>query len=133
MQELKRLSARAGLALNPTPAHWPTDQKPASALIVAAALAGQDAGALSFAVMRAVWAEEKNIADEDTLTEIAQSAGIDLSAVKPHLAEGAAAFEPMTAEAMSKGVFGSPFYVVGDERFWGQDRLDHLDTYLGQL
>lgn len=133
MQELKRLSERAGLALNPTPAHWPTDQKPASAMIVAAALAGQDAGALSFAVMRAVWAEEKNIADEDTLTEIAQNAGIDLSAVKPHLTEGAAAFEPMTAEAMSKGVFGSPFYVVGDERFWGQDRLDHLDTYLGQL
>jgi 2-hydroxychromene-2-carboxylate isomerase len=80
--------------------------------------------------MRAVWAEEKDIADEDTLAAIAQGAGIDLEAVKPHLAEGAAAFDPMTAEAMNAGVFGSPFYITDGEKFWGQDRLDHLDAHL---
>ena len=130
MQELKRLSKRAGLPMNFQPAHWPTDQKPASAMILAADKAGEDAGALTQAVMRAVWAEEKDIADADTLAEIAQSAGIDLEKVKPHLDDGAAAFEAMTEEAMGKGVFGAPFYVVGEERFWGQDRLDHLDEYL---
>ncbi len=133
LQDLKHLQKASGLPLNLQPAHWPTDQKPASAMIVAAAKAGQDAGALTFAVLRAVWAEDKNIADEDTLAEIAQTAGIDLAAVKPHLADAAAAFEPMTAEAMAAGVFGSPFYVVEGERFWGQDRLDHLDTHLGEL
>lgn len=132
MQELKRLSKRAGLPMNFQPAHWPTDQKPASAMIAAAQMAGEDAGALSRAVMRAVWAEEKDIADADTLAEIAQGAGIDLEKVKPHLPAGADAFTANTQEAMSRGVFGSPFYVVGDERFWGQDRLDHLDEYLAQ-
>jgi len=131
LQDLKHLRKATGLPINLQPAHWPTDPKPASALIVAAAKAGQDVGALSFAVLRAVWAEDKNISDEDTLAEIAQTAGIDLAAVKPHLAEGAAAFEPMTAEAMEAGVFGSPFYVVDGERFFGQDRLDHLDAHLG--
>jgi 2-hydroxychromene-2-carboxylate isomerase len=33
-------------------------------------------------------------------------------------------------EAVSRGVFGAPFYIVGEERFWGQDRLDDLDLYL---
>ena len=33
-------------------------------------------------------------------------------------------------EAVVRGVFGVPFYIVGDERFWGQDRLDDLDLYL---
>lgn len=132
MQELKRLSKRSGLPMNFQPAHWPTDQKPASAMIVAAEKAGENAGALTQAVLRAVWAEEKDIADPDTLAAIAQSAGVDLAALKPHLEASAAVFEPMTQEAMSRGVFGSPFYVVGDERFWGQDRLDHLDEYLAQ-
>jgi 2-hydroxychromene-2-carboxylate isomerase len=33
-------------------------------------------------------------------------------------------------EAVSRGVFGLPSYLVGDELFWGQDRLDDLDLYL---
>ena len=133
LQDLKHLQKASGLPLNLQPAHWPTDQKPASAMIVAAAKAGQDAGALTQAVLRAVWAEDKDIADEDTLAGIAQTAGIDVGAVKPHLSDGQAAFEPMTAEAMKAGVFGSPFYIVGGERFWGQDRLDHLDAHLADL
>jgi 2-hydroxychromene-2-carboxylate isomerase len=37
-------------------------------------------------------------------------------------------------EAVSRGVFGVPFFVLDDEKFWGQDRLDDLDLYLsGQL
>jgi len=133
LQDLKHLQKASGLPINLHPAHWPTDQKPASALIVAAAKVGQDAGALSQAVLRAVWAEEKDISDEDTLVEIAQSVGIDLEAVKPHLAEGAAAFDTMTAEAKEAGAFGSPFYIVDGERFFGQDRLDHLDAHLSDL
>ena len=133
LQDLKHLQKASGLPINLHPTHWPTDQKPASAMIVAAAKTGQDAGKLAQAVLRAVWAEEKDIADGDTLVEIAQSAGIDLEAVKPHLAEGAAAFETLTAEAKEAGAFGSPFYIVDGERFWGQDRLDHLDTHLSEL
>lgn len=132
LQDLRHLQKASGLPINFKPAHWPNDPKPASAMIVAAAKAGQDAGALTFAVLRAVWAEEKDISDEDTLAEIAQGVGIDLAAVKPHLAEGAAAFEPMTQEAMQAGAFGSPFYITDGERFWGQDRLNHLDAHLAE-
>ena len=133
LQDLRHLQKASGLPINLQPAHWPTDQKPASAMIVAAVKTGQDAGALARAVLRAVWAEEKDISDGDTLAAIAQSAGLDLSTIKPHLAEGAAAFDTMTAEALEAGVFGSPFYIVEGERFWGQDRLEHLGTHLAEL
>jgi 2-hydroxychromene-2-carboxylate isomerase len=33
-------------------------------------------------------------------------------------------------EACARGVFGVPFYLVGEKRFWGQDRLDDLDLHL---
>ena len=33
-------------------------------------------------------------------------------------------------DAVAAGVFGVPFFVVGDQRFWGQDRLDDLDLHL---
>ena len=33
-------------------------------------------------------------------------------------------------EAVARGVFGVPFYIAGEERFWGQDRLDLLEAHL---
>ena len=129
-QELRRLSVLNDLPMNLAPAHWPTDQKPASALIVAAGRAGADAGALARAVMRAVWAEERDVADAATLDAILAEAGIDRAALDPHLDAARAAFGPMTGEAVERGVFGAPFYLVDDRRFWGQDRIAHLDAYL---
>ena len=41
-------------------------------------------------------------------------------------------YDANTTQALERGVFGAPFYIVGDERFWGQDRLDMLDWYLEQ-
>ena len=129
-QELARLSKLNGLPMNLQPAHWPNDPKPAAAMIVAAGKAGADVAALSRAVLRAVWAEERDIADEATLDAILSETGIDRAALEPHLEEARAAFEPMTQEAMERGVFGAPFYIVDDRRFWGQDRIPHLDAYL---
>lgn len=128
MQELQRLSKLNTMPMNFQPPHWPTDQKPASALIVAADKAGLDAGALSRAVMHAIWAEERDIADEATLDAILSETGISRATLKPHMDNGA--FDRLTREAMGAGVFGAPFYVVEGQRYWGQDRIGHLDAHL---
>ena len=130
MHDLRHVSALSGMPINLTPAHWPVDQKPASARIVAASMAGADAGALTRAIMRAVWAEERDISDAATLDAIVSETGIDPATLTPHLPEAQAAFDPMTAEAMKNGVFGAPFYIADGERFWGQDRIVHLDAHL---
>ncbi len=131
MQELQRVSKLNDMPMVFKPAHWPTDQRPASALIVAAERTGQDAGALARAVLRAVWAEERDIADTATLDAILSETGIDRGALDPHLADARSAFDRTTREAIGAGAFGVPFYVVDGQRFWGQDRIAHLDAYLG--
>jgi len=34
------------------------------------------------------------------------------------------------AASLDKGVFGSPFFIVGEEKFWGSDRLELVDEWL---
>jgi 2-hydroxychromene-2-carboxylate isomerase len=40
------------------------------------------------------------------------------------------ALKAATAEAVARGVFGVPTFFVGEEMFWGQDRLHFVDAAL---
>jgi len=134
MDELKRWSSHLNLPMNLTPAHFPTDQTLAAQMVLAAGGASgkPEAGRLVDGLLTAVWAEEKNIADEATLIAIADAAGLTGS----ELVESAkdeqwsTSYADTTAAAIEKGVFGSPTYQVGEEFYWGQDRLDFLDQAL---
>ena len=48
-------------------------------------------------------------------------------------AEVLAVYRANSAEAVELGVFGAPTFILGDERFWGQDRLGFLDRALDKL
>lgn len=136
LQELARLPAMAGMPLNIHPKHWPVDAVPASlAVIAVAGEAGTNpaAGPLAHAFLRAVWAEERDISDPATIAAILAAEGHDPAAVAAGAEAARAVFDANTALAIEKGVFGAPFYVVGEERFWGQDRLAALDWHLGQI
>jgi 2-hydroxychromene-2-carboxylate isomerase len=133
--ELARFAKHLGLPLNLHPAFFPVAGSDAARAILAAVeLDGADAGMrLAGALMRAVWAEERDIADPGTLGAIASAAGLDAAAIaataaSPDVQDRYAAF---TEEAIAREVFGAPTYVprfgpAADERFWGQDRLDLL-------
>jgi 2-hydroxychromene-2-carboxylate isomerase len=132
--ELQRWSRFLDLPLNPHPAFFPAAEALAAGCVIAAGQSGGDALGLSQAILRAVWAEEKNIADEATLAELVQASGHDpkellAQAREPGIAETYAAH---TQEALAHGVFGAPSYVYRDELFWGQDRLDFLDRALAE-
>jgi 2-hydroxychromene-2-carboxylate isomerase len=108
------------------------DQTAANKLAVAADQAGQDTGALSHAIMRAIWEEERNIADPDTLAAIAKGIGLDGRALLQASASPAveALYQRYTDEAIQAQVFGAPWYVYKGEPFWGQDRLEFLERSL---
>jgi len=89
-------------------------------------------GAAAHALMRACWAEERDVSDPAVIRECFASAGIDLDALEIG-DEARAEWDANVDAALAAGVFGAPFYVVGDERFWGQDRLAHLDAHLGEI
>ena len=129
MQELKRWRAVTGRPIVLEPRHWPADVAQASAAIAAVDKAGGDALSLSRAFSDAIFEAERDIADPAVLDALCAPFDLDAEA----LAQGAALFAANTAEAIARGVFGSPSYVVGDEIFWGQDRLDLLDWHLERL
>ncbi len=132
-QDLIRLSERESRPINLAPAYWPTETLPASTTVVAAGLAGIDPGPLARIYLRKVWADEENIADADTVAKALSEAGISEDDIATHREEGERLYLEYTRDAPDSGVFGVPFYIVGSERFWGQDRLPDLDRHLSTL
>lgn len=132
LQELRRQSARTGLPLNAKPMFWPTNAAPSSYAVIAAQSAGGgDLGGLVHGLLRACWADEKDIAEDGVIRTCLEQAGFDPSLADSGLLAGAETYAANLEEAVSRGVFGAPFYITdGDERFWGQDRLDDLDLHL---
>ena len=133
--ELRRWRDHLGLPINLQPKFGASGGDLAARWILAAAEAGaRPALDLAGAIMRARWAEERDIADESTLAALAGALGQDGIALAGRAAapEIQARYEAGTQEAIDRQVFGVPTYIYRDEPFWGQDRLDFLDRALAQ-
>lgn len=131
MQELTRVAKAKGLPINLMPAFFPSNPVPSCySVINAQNSGGGDVAGLCQSFLRACWAEEKDVAEDIVLRTCLTENGFDPDQVKSGLLSGAVTFERNTEEAIKKGVFGAPTYVVGDQIFWGQDRLSYLDEYL---
>lgn len=130
--ELRRWSRHLDIPLNPEPAHFPADERLADGMVIAARERGEKPLELAGAILRAVWAEQRDIAERDTLLGIARRTGVDGEALLEAAAgDGCAAtLEADTRRAIERGVFGSPTYICDDELFWGQDRLELLERKL---
>ena len=133
--ELRRWRDHLGIPLNLQPKFAASGGDLAARWVLAAA-EGAAAAALDLAgaIMRARWAEERDIADEATLAAIAAALGQDGSGLAARAAapDIQARYDACTQEAIDRQVFGVPTYVYRDEPFWGQDRLDFLDRALAQ-
>jgi len=84
------------------------------------------------AVYRAYFAEDTDIANTDNLLGIAGSMGVDRPSLQQAMADPAVK-ERLRAEndaALARGVFGSPFFFVDGEPFWGSDRLPQIERWL---
>jgi 2-hydroxychromene-2-carboxylate isomerase len=133
--ELARWRDYLGIPLNIQPKFGASGGDLASKWMVAALETGtKPALDLAGAVMRARWAEERDIAEPVTLASCAAAAAFDPAAIatRAQAPEIAARYEAFTHEAIDAQVFGAPWYVVDGEPFWGQDRLDFLARKLAQ-
>lgn len=131
--ELRRWRDHLDVPLNLEPKFFPVNPDLASLVIIAAgANKSAVAPSLAYDLMRAVWVEERDIADIQTVKNIIRAKGLPADEVlaAAHSPEVKATYDALTKEAMDRGVFGAPTYVYRDELFWGQDRLDFLDRAL---
>jgi 2-hydroxychromene-2-carboxylate isomerase len=133
--ELVRFRDRLGMKINLAPQFFPASDHLAGRVVVAATRAqGTDPGRLTNAMLAAVWAEDRNIADAATLSAICDENEMDGNALLAAAETDAvkAAYDANTAEAIERGIFGAPSYIYNDEPFWGQDRLEFLDQALAK-
>ena len=100
--------------------YWANDRDPARAR------------ALADALYRGYFAEGRDISDPATVLAIARDVGLDAAALEAALADPAVK-ERAKSEveaAMARGVFGSPFFFVDGEPFWGSDRIPMLEEWI---
>ncbi len=123
-RDMARICKADGLVLK-TPVRFPQNGLKAARL----ALLGNDEGwgpGFTRAVYLANFAEQEDISDDGVLAAILKALSLDPAAtiVRANTPENKARLKTQTEEAIARGIFGAPSFLVGDELFWGNDRLD---------
>jgi 2-hydroxychromene-2-carboxylate isomerase len=110
------------------PFRWPSNFPMNTISCLRMTIASGQSPALIQALYRAYWGDDRDLNDKKVLAEIAASVGEDGPALLEKTADPAIkqALIDNTAEAERAGVFGVPTFRVGDEIWFGQDRLDLL-------
>ncbi len=136
MMELRRWREHLGIPIQLEPTYFPADEQRAACCVIAVRETIGDAPAIALAhrVLKALWEEEKNTGDESTLAGLIAEVGLQPATVlklgaDPQWAERRRAD---TEAALERGVFGAPSYVIEDEVFWGQDRLEFVQRRLAR-
>lgn len=114
------------------PADFPFSPVAASRAVYWAKGQGK-AGEMTLALYNAALGEAQDIAAPDAVVAVAAKAGFDGAAAAagiqdPEIKEQ---LKTVTDDAIAREIFGSPFFVVDGEAFWGADRLDMVDRWLG--
>src|ERR1700704_1500909 len=128
MLELQRRGDKRGLKFHLQPAYSPFNARLADGVVIAAIEAGHDPDAFLRRAFAAVWEDQLNLADPETVTKIDDDSGLPGKAlVDRSLSDDISAiYEKNRQEALAVDVFGSPAYVLDGEAFWGQDRIELL-------
>ncbi len=133
LTELARFSKWLGAPLHLKPTFFPVSGDDAAKLIIAVDMAmGADAAMnISGAILSAVWSQQRNIADEKTLAELLHEQHLPAACLEQTYSQAVhERYESYTQMAIDAGVFGAPSYVLDNEIFWGQDRLDFVERAL---
>lgn len=130
--DMARFARRYGVPLTFNP-HFPINTLP----LMRAAVGMQAAMPDRFVdfvttVYRAMWIEALNMGDPAVAAEVLEREGFDARAVLALAADPAVkeALKANTEEAVRRGAFGAPTMFVGDQMFFGQDRLDFVAAAL---
>ncbi|HEX2940323.1 MAG TPA: 2-hydroxychromene-2-carboxylate isomerase [Rhodopila sp.] len=134
MMELQRWRDHLGIPIKLEPKFFPSNELQAACCVVALRETQGDQPAIRLAhrVLKALWQEEQNPGDPATLAGLIRDIGQDPDALMKLAAEPRWAERRLadTQAALDRGVFGAPSYVIGDEIFWGQDRLMFVEKRL---
>ena len=134
MTELRRWREATGEPIQLEPKYFPADELRAACAVIAVRETVGDGPAMALAhrVLKALWQEDRNHADELILKALIDDTGLDGANILALAAEPkwAARRASDSQAALARGVFGAPSYVIDGEIFWGQDRLEFVGKKL---
>lgn len=124
-RDMERICEAEGLPLKLPPMRFPQNGLKAARIALAGEAHGWTA-AFTRAVYTANFAEQRDISDDATLALILSNIGVNPEAAVAMATtdENKGKLKAQTEEAISRGIFGAPSFTVGDELFWGNDRLE---------
>jgi carboxymethylenebutenolidase len=131
--EMERFSQHLGMPIHLKPQFFPVAGDDAARVIIAVDMhhGTQAAMAITGAILTAVWAQERNIADTQVLAELLAEQHLDAACLTDATTpEVQVRYAQYTQSAIDVGVFGAPTYVIEDQMYWGQDRLDFVARHL---
>ena len=131
MLEIKRFIKKHNLPFRMNPSFPINTVSLMRGLIVAQKLGVE--GKYIDAILQAMWEDEKNTGDLEVVTSVLMDAGLDAAAILAGAQEDAvkAELRDNTEKAVERGAFGAPTFFVGDEMFFGKDRLAQVEEALG--
>lgn len=133
IRDLARFAERYGVPMRFNP-HFPINTLTLMRLLVAVQLHQPERFAETVRVLfQAIWVDGVNMGDQAKVAGVLAAAGFDAAALQTQIAEPQVkdALKATTEEAVKRGVFGAPTCFVGEEMFFGQDRLDFVREALG--
>lgn len=90
------------------------------------------AKALALALYRAFFVDDVDISDAEKVVGVCAKLGLNAEEVRAGINDPALKehFKAEVDRAVARGAFGSPYFIIDDEHFWGVDRLDQLERWL---
>lgn len=130
IEEMKRFSKILDMPIVLAPSYRIETGSLASRVVIAAQAMDLHEHDLTHAIMGARWAQDRDIENADTLRAVCVEQGLDGDALLDLAGQPSieAQYRAYTDAAVRRGMFGSPFYFYGEQRFWGQDRLEMLES-----
>ena len=131
--DLQRFAKRYGVPFNWNP-YFPIN----TLALMRGAVAYQDDAAVSStyreAIFTAIWVEERNLNEPDVIGQVLSDAGLDPGELMERIGQQTVKDQltDNTEQAVNRGVFGAPTFFVGEQMFFGQDRLDFVTEALSE-
>ena len=133
--EIERFGKKLNININKQPKFFPPADPHKAALFTIASIKAGLSIDFGKEVLTKLWSEEKDISQDSVLEEVCNKFKLNFNEIKAlaNSDEVKGIYLSNSNDAIAKGVFGAPSFIMNNELFWGQDRLDFLEDKIKSI
>ena len=133
--EIERFGKKLNININKQPKFFPPADPHKAALFTIASIKAGLSIDFGKEVLTKLWSEEKDISQDLVLEEVCNKFKLNFNEIKTaaNSEEIKSIYLSNSNDAIAQGVFGAPSFIMNNELFWGQDRLDFLEDKIKSI